>query len=67
LTFIIYFASVGKYCDCPGSKEGRIIVDPKAHLPNCRFRRKISSNRYCVDTSVTPADFKDGYGLGVAI
>ena len=50
-----------KHCTCPGSEPGKIIADPRAHEPGCRFR-KIKT----VDVHL-PTKIDDGYQLGLAL
>jgi galactose-1-phosphate uridylyltransferase len=54
-------------CDCPGSKVGIIKVDLSAHVSGCWIRKKLLTDRFTVNTSVTPNQFNDGYALGVAV
>jgi hypothetical protein len=56
-----------KFCECPSSQKGIINLDVSAHTSNCRFRKRLVSKRFTMDTSITPEDFKDGYQLGAAI
>ena len=52
-------------CACPNSKPGIINLDISTHLPICRIRKKLLTERFTVDTSVTQ-EINDGYSLGVA-
>jgi hypothetical protein len=54
-------------CCCPGSKPGIINIDPLAHLPNCRIRKKLVTGRFTMNTSVVPTKFNDGCELAVAL
>jgi hypothetical protein len=52
-------------CACPNSKLGIVNLDISAHLPGCWIRKKLLTERFTVDTSVTQ-EINDGYCLGVA-
>lgn len=63
----ILFANVSdkNYCECPSAKPGIISYDPFDHLPTCRFRKKIRTGRYSVETELSLDKIHDGYALGV--
>jgi hypothetical protein len=52
-------------CAYPNSKPGIIDLDISAHLPRCWIRKKLLTERFTVDTSVTQ-EINDGYSSGVA-
>jgi hypothetical protein len=54
-------------CHCPNAEPGKIKLDVSAHLPGCWIRKKLLTDRFTVNTSVTPDQFNDGYALGVAV
>jgi hypothetical protein len=64
---IIYLGSAKTFCNCPNAEPGKIVLEVSAHQPDCRFRKRLVTKRYTIDTSVTPEQFKDGYSVGVAL
>jgi hypothetical protein len=54
------------FCSCPSAEPGKIKIDASEHIPNCWVRRKLATNHYNMDTSITPDKFMDGYSIGVA-
>jgi hypothetical protein len=54
-------------CGCPGTKADKINLDVFAHESNCWIRKRLLTQRYAIDTSITPEKFNDGYRLGVVL
>jgi hypothetical protein len=55
-----------RYCRCPGIEPGKISIDSFRHLRQCPIRKRITSGKYTVDTTIS-AKIMDGNSLGVAI
>jgi hypothetical protein len=56
-----------KLCNCPNSEPGKVSSDLRDHESGCHIRKRISTGRFGVNTSVVPQKISDGYGLGVVL
>jgi hypothetical protein len=56
-----------KLCSCPNAQPGKVVLNSRDHRPGCRFRQRLLSGEFTIDTSVVPKKFRDGYGLAVVL